>query len=184
MLKLVMAHTLTRTSGRSRAGQSGGFQKLRPLVSGICKVACATWNTATSDCCQHKVKPFQGPQMLSPRGTKRGQASRRLLPAGTPKTHVLEIIFFPPGKAPKWHPRHNAASPASPGFLDDHTAIVVSDRRKRTSLILSRLTWFCALCVRARTTASSLGAFEPSLRLRGYISPGCARNTGRDIDAP
>jgi catechol 2,3-dioxygenase-like lactoylglutathione lyase family enzyme len=53
-----------------------------------------------------------------------------------PEDHVLEIIWFPPGKGdPKWQPpslRFGAPRPAGPPlFLGiDHTAIVVSDTEK------------------------------------------------------
>ena len=67
----------------------------------------------------------------SPCGTKARQVSKRFTSA-TPKDHVLEIIFFPPGKGdPKW--QHAGTKPESglPLFLGiDHIAIVVSDTDK------------------------------------------------------
>lgn len=49
-----------------------------------------------------------------------------------PEDHVLEIIWFPPGKGDsRWHAQSKGGNESSPVFLGiDHTAIVVSDTDK------------------------------------------------------
>src|SRR6266567_2693712 len=73
----------------------------------------------------HKVKHVStGPQTL-PEWNK-GAAGIKAFYFRDPEDHVLEIIFFPPGKGdPKWQ------QPTTNIFLGiDHTAIVVSDTAK------------------------------------------------------
>jgi catechol 2,3-dioxygenase-like lactoylglutathione lyase family enzyme len=77
---------------------------------------------------QHKVKHVStGPQTLP--SWNKGAAGIKAFYFRDPEDHVLEIIFFPPGKGdPKW--QHAGTKPESglPLFLGiDHTAIVVSD---------------------------------------------------------
>lgn len=77
---------------------------------------------------QHKVKHVStSPQTLP--AWNRGAAGIKAFYFRDPEGHVLEIIFFPPGKGdPKW--QHAGTKPESglPLFLGiDHTAIVVSD---------------------------------------------------------
>ncbi len=80
---------------------------------------------------QHKVKHVStGPQTLP--AWNKGAAGIKAFYFRDPEDHVLEIIFFPPGKGdPKW--QHAGTKPESglPLFLGiDHTAIVVSDTDK------------------------------------------------------
>jgi len=80
---------------------------------------------------QHKVKHVStAPQMLP--AWNKGAAGIKAFYFRDPEDHVLEIIFFPPGKGdPKW--QHASTKPESglPLFLGiDHTAIVVSDTDK------------------------------------------------------
>src|SRR6266436_754147 len=80
---------------------------------------------------QHKVKHVStGPQTLP--AWNKGAAGIKAFYFRDPENHVLEIIFFPPGKGdPKW--QHAGTKPESglPLFLGiDHTAIVVSDTDK------------------------------------------------------
>ena len=74
---------------------------------------------------QHKVKHVSTAPQTLPVWNK-GAAGIKAFYFRDPEDHVLEIIFFPPGKGdPKWqHPGTNV-------FLGiDHTAIVVSDTDK------------------------------------------------------
>jgi catechol 2,3-dioxygenase-like lactoylglutathione lyase family enzyme len=80
---------------------------------------------------QHKVKHVSiAPQTLP--AWNKGAAGIKAFYFRDPEDHVLEIIFFPPGKGdPKW--QHAGTKPESgiPLFLGiDHTAIVVSDTDK------------------------------------------------------
>jgi catechol 2,3-dioxygenase-like lactoylglutathione lyase family enzyme len=74
---------------------------------------------------QHKVKHVSTAPQTLPAWNK-GAAGIRAFYFRDPEDHVLEIIFFPPGKGdPKW--QHAGTSV----FLGiDHTAIVVSDTDK------------------------------------------------------
>ena len=80
---------------------------------------------------QHKVKHISTAPQTLPAWNK-GAAGIKALYFRDPEDHVLEIIFFPPGKGdPKW--QHAGTKPESgrPLFLGiDHTAIVVSDTDK------------------------------------------------------
>jgi len=80
---------------------------------------------------RHKVKHVStGPQTLP--AWNNSAAGINAFYFRDPENHVLEIIFFPPGKGdPKW--QHAGTKPESglPLFLGiDHTAIVVSDTDK------------------------------------------------------
>jgi catechol 2,3-dioxygenase-like lactoylglutathione lyase family enzyme len=77
---------------------------------------------------QHKVKHVStGPQTLP--AWNKGAAGIKAFYFRDPEDHVLEIIFFPPGKGdPKWQTAAGEGADASRIFLGiDHTAIVVSD---------------------------------------------------------
>jgi len=80
---------------------------------------------------QHKVKHVSTSPQTLPAWNK-GAAGIEAFYFRDPENHVLEIIFFPPGKGdPKW--QHAGTKPESglPLFLGiDHTAIVVSDTDK------------------------------------------------------
>ena len=80
---------------------------------------------------QHKVKHVSTAPQTLPAWNK-GAAGIKAFYFRDPEDHVLEIIFFPPGKGdPKW--QHAGTKPESglPLFLGiDHTAIVVSDTDK------------------------------------------------------
>jgi catechol 2,3-dioxygenase-like lactoylglutathione lyase family enzyme len=79
----------------------------------------------------HKVKHVStGPQTL-PEWNK-GAAGIKAFYFRDPEDHVLEIIFFPPGKGdPKWQQAGTKPESGLPLFLGiDHTAIVVSDTDK------------------------------------------------------
>ena len=80
---------------------------------------------------QHKVKHVSTAPQTLPAWNK-GAAGIKAFYFRDPENHVLEIIFFPPGKGdPKW--QHAGTKPESglPLFLGiDHTAIVVSDTDK------------------------------------------------------
>lgn len=78
---------------------------------------------------QHKVKHVStGPQTLP--AWNKGAAGIKAFYFRDPEDHVLEIIFFPPGKGdPKW--QRAASETGAPIFLGiDHTAVVVSDTDK------------------------------------------------------
>jgi catechol 2,3-dioxygenase-like lactoylglutathione lyase family enzyme len=84
---------------------------------------------------QHKVKHVStGPQTLP--AWNKGAAGIKAFYFRDPEDHVLEIIFFPPGKGdPKWQSpslRYGASRKLTTNlFLGiDHTAIVVSDTDK------------------------------------------------------
>lgn len=74
----------------------------------------------------HKVKHVSTAPQTLPEWNK-GAAGIKAFYFRDPEDHVLEIIFFPPGKGdPKW--QRAAAEPGASIFLGiDHTAIVVSD---------------------------------------------------------
>lgn len=74
---------------------------------------------------QHKVKHVSTAPQTLPAWNK-GAAGIKAFYFRDPEDHVLEIIFFPPGKGdPKWQ------RPTTNIFLGiDHTAIVVSDTDK------------------------------------------------------
>src|SRR6266567_3244367 len=80
---------------------------------------------------QHKVKHISTAPQTLPAWNK-GAAGIKAFYFRDPENHVLEIIFFPPGKGdPKW--QHAGTKPESglPLFLGiDHTAIVVSNTDK------------------------------------------------------
>src|SRR6266699_2060618 len=82
---------------------------------------------------QHKVKHVSTAPQTLPAWNK-AAAGIKAFYFRDPEDHVLEIIFFPPGKGdPKWQGsrRHEEAGSAEPLFLGiDHTAIVVSDTEK------------------------------------------------------
>jgi catechol 2,3-dioxygenase-like lactoylglutathione lyase family enzyme len=79
----------------------------------------------------HKVKHVSTAPQTLPEWNK-GAAGIKAFYFRDPEDHVLEILFFPPGKGdPKW--QHAGTKPESefPLFLGiDHTAIVVSDTDK------------------------------------------------------
>jgi len=80
---------------------------------------------------QHKVKHVStGPQTLP--AWNKGAAGIKAFYFRDPEDHVLEIIFFPPGKGdPKWQRAGTKPESGLPLFLGiDHTAIVVSDTDK------------------------------------------------------
>ena len=80
---------------------------------------------------QHKVKHVStGPQTLP--DWNKGAAGIKAFYFRDPEDHVLEIIFFPPGKGdPKWQREMDKPESGRPLFLGiDHTAIVVSDTDK------------------------------------------------------
>jgi len=80
---------------------------------------------------QHKVKHVStGPQTLP--AWNKGAAGIKAFYFRDPEDHVLEIIFFPPGKGnPKWQRGGDRPESGRPLFLGiDHTAIVVSDTDK------------------------------------------------------
>lgn len=75
-----------------------------------------------------KVKPVStGPQTLP--DWNRNAGGIKAFYFSDPEDHVLEIIFFPPGKGdPKWQKPSPGPGAPVPLFLGiDHTAIVVSD---------------------------------------------------------
>jgi catechol 2,3-dioxygenase-like lactoylglutathione lyase family enzyme len=79
----------------------------------------------------HKVKHVSTAPQTLPQWNK-GAAGIRAFYFRDPGDHVLEIIFFPPGKGdPKWQHAGTKPESGSPLFLGiDHTAIVVSDTDK------------------------------------------------------
>jgi catechol 2,3-dioxygenase-like lactoylglutathione lyase family enzyme len=80
---------------------------------------------------QHKVKHVStNPQTLP--AWNKGAAGIKAFYFRDPEDHVLEIIFFPPGKGdPKWQRAGTKPESGLPLFLGiDHTAIVVSDTDK------------------------------------------------------
>ncbi len=79
--------------------------------------------------CQHKVKQVSTAPQTLPAWNK-GAAGIKAFYFRDPEDHVLEIIFFPPGKGdPKW--QRTGLEASAPIFLGiDHTAIVVSDTDK------------------------------------------------------
>ena len=78
---------------------------------------------------QHKVKHVSTSPQTLPAWNK-GAAGIKAFYFRDPEDHVLEIIFFPPGKGdPKW--QRAGSETGAPIFLGiDHTAIVVSDTDK------------------------------------------------------
>src|SRR5712671_5993764 len=80
---------------------------------------------------QHKVKHVSTAPQTLPVWNK-GAAGIKAFYFRDPEDHVLEIIFFPPGKGdPKWQQASTKPESGSPLFLGiDHTAIVVSDTDK------------------------------------------------------
>jgi catechol 2,3-dioxygenase-like lactoylglutathione lyase family enzyme len=80
---------------------------------------------------QHKVMHVStGPQTLP--DWNRNAGGIKAFYFRDPENHVLEIIFFPPGKGdPRWQPSSLRSGAPRPLFLGiDHTAIVVSDTDK------------------------------------------------------
>jgi len=77
----------------------------------------------------HKVKHVSTAPQTLPEWNK-GAAGIKAFYFRDPENHVLEIIYFPPGKGdPKW--QHAGSETGAPLFLGiDHTAIVVSDTEK------------------------------------------------------
>ena len=79
---------------------------------------------------QHKVKHVSTAPQTLPAWNK-GAAGIKAFYFRDPEDHVLEIIFFPPGKGdPKWQHAGTSRSPTSLFLGIDHTAIVVSDTDK------------------------------------------------------
>jgi len=80
---------------------------------------------------QHKVKHVSTSPQTLPAWNK-GAAGIKAFYFRDPEDHVLEIIFFPPGKGdPKWQQARTKPESSLPLFLGiDHTAIVVSDTDK------------------------------------------------------
>src|SRR5436190_3425635 len=80
---------------------------------------------------QHKVKHVSTAPQTLPVWNK-GAAGIKAFYFRDPENHVLEIIFFPPGKGdPKWQRAGTKPESGLPLFLGiDHTAIVVSDTDK------------------------------------------------------
>src|SRR6266853_6402913 len=80
---------------------------------------------------QHKVKHVSTTPQTLPVWNK-GAAGIKAFYFRDPEDHVLEIIFFPPGKGdPKWQQAGTKPESGLPLFLGiDHTAIVVSDTDK------------------------------------------------------
>jgi catechol 2,3-dioxygenase-like lactoylglutathione lyase family enzyme len=81
---------------------------------------------------QHRVKHVStGPQTLP--AWNKNAAGIRAFYFRDPEDHVLELIWFPPGKGdrkwqPPWPPSGARGQPGAPLFLGiDHTAIVVND---------------------------------------------------------
>src|SRR6266516_6792704 len=79
----------------------------------------------------HKVRHVSTAPQTLPVWNK-GAAGIKEFSFRDPEDHVLEIIFFPPGKGdPKWQQARTKPESGSPLFLGiDHTAIVVSDTDK------------------------------------------------------
>jgi catechol 2,3-dioxygenase-like lactoylglutathione lyase family enzyme len=79
----------------------------------------------------HKVKYVSTAPQTLPEWNK-GAAGIKAFYFRDPEDHVLEIIFFPPGKGdPKWQQPGTKPESGLPLFLGiDHTAIVVSDTDK------------------------------------------------------
>jgi catechol 2,3-dioxygenase-like lactoylglutathione lyase family enzyme len=79
----------------------------------------------------HKVKHVSTSPQTLPEWNK-GAAGIKAFYFRDPEDHVLEIIFFPPGKGdPRWQQPTDKPESGRPLFLGiDHTAIVVSDTGK------------------------------------------------------
>src|SRR6266404_1476158 len=88
-------------------------------------------DTAYEQLRQHKVKHVSTTPQTLPVWNK-GAAGIKAFYFRDPEDHVLEIIFFPPGKGdPKWQQAGTKPGSGLPLFLGiDHTAIVVSDTDK------------------------------------------------------
>ena len=91
---------------------------------------------------EHRVRPIStAPQTLPEWNPAAGGI--RAFYFADPEDHVLEIIWFPPGKGrPKWQtpPRSGVPDSADPLFLGiDHTAIVVADTDRSLGFYRNRL---------------------------------------------
>jgi catechol 2,3-dioxygenase-like lactoylglutathione lyase family enzyme len=117
-----------------------------------------------------------------------------------PEDHVLEIIWFPPGKGnPKWQPAGDMTEPGRPLFLGiDHTAIVVSDTDKSLAFYRDRLGFKVVGGARnygteqehlnqvfgANLRITALSAERgPGIEFLEYIAPSGARNLPADARA-
>jgi catechol 2,3-dioxygenase-like lactoylglutathione lyase family enzyme len=80
---------------------------------------------------RHKVKHVSSAPQTLPEWNKNAGGIKAFY-FRDPEDHVLEIIFFPPGKGdPKWQPSSLRSDAPRPLFLGiDHTAIVVGDTDK------------------------------------------------------
>jgi len=101
---------------------------------------------------QHKVKHVSTAPQTLPAWNK-GAAGIKAFYFRDPEDHVLEIIFFPPGKGdPKWQ------RPTTNMFLGiDHTAIVVSDTDKSLAFYRD------LLCLRVAGESENYGVEQEHL---------------------
>ncbi len=146
----------------------------------------------------HKVKHVSTAPQTLPEWNK-GAAGIKAFYFRDPEDHVLEIIFFPPGKGdPRWQ-KHTGSETGAPVFLGiDHTAIVVSDTDRSLAFYRDQLGFKVAggahnygteqehlnqvFGARLRITALK-GERGPGIEFLEYIAPPGGRDLPADAKA-